>query len=203
MVTLGAVVTATLMLTQYYGSWGDTLHQAIFHTVSIGTTTGFATDSYAQWPLFLPLLLVMAAFIGGCAMSTAGGIKVVRFMLLIKQGHREVIRLVHVQAQVPIKVGNRAVPERVVDAVWGFFSIYIALFALMMLILMGTGLDQVTAFSAVAANITNLGPGLGDVTDNFSGISDLAKWVLMFAMLVGRLEVFTLLVLFSPAFWRD
>jgi trk system potassium uptake protein TrkH len=203
MVTLGAVVTATLMLTEYYGSWDETLHQAIFHTVSIGTTAGFATDSFAQWPLFLPLLLVMAAFIGGCAMSTAGGIKVVRFMLLIKQGHREVIRLVHVQAQVPIKVGNRAVPERVVDAVWGFFSIYIALFALMMLILMGTGLDQVTAFSAVAANITNLGPGLGDVTDNFSGISDLAKWVLMFAMLVGRLEVFTLLVLFSPAFWRD
>ncbi|NCA68875.1 MAG: potassium transporter [Sphingobacteriia bacterium] len=202
MVTLGMIVTATLMLTGYYGSWADTLHQAIFHTVSIGTTAGFATDRFDQWPSFLPTLLVMVAFIGGCAMSTAGGIKVVRFMLLIKQGYREIIRLVHVQAHVPVKVGNRPISDRVVEAVWGFFSVYMAMFAVMMLILMATGLDQVTAFSAVAASITNLGPGLGGVAENFSGISDPAKWVLMFAMLLGRLEVFTLLVLFTPAFWR-
>ncbi|SEQ21905.1 trk system potassium uptake protein TrkH [Ectothiorhodospira magna] len=202
MVTTGIVVTATLMLTQHYDGWGQTLHQAIFHTVSIGTTAGFATDSFDQWPVFLPVLLVLVAFIGGCAMSTAGGIKVIRFMLLIKQGYREVIRLIHPQAQVIIKVGGKPVPDRVVDAVWGFFATYVALFGLMMMILMATGLDQVTAFSAVAANITNLGPGLGAVAANYGDISDLAKWVLMFAMLLGRLEVFTLLVLFTPAFWR-
>ena len=203
MLTLTLVVTTTLLLTQVDAHWSDTLYQGIFQAVSIGTTAGFTTDPFARWPLFVPTLLIMAAFIGGCTMSTAGGIKVIRFMLLIKQGQREVIRLVHVQAQVPIKVGNRPVPERVVDAVWGFFSIYVALFALMMLVLMATGLDQTTAFSAVAANITNLGPGLGAVAENYSGIGDLAKWILMFAMLVGRLEVFTLLVLFSPAFWRE
>ncbi|MCG5514521.1 MULTISPECIES: TrkH family potassium uptake protein [unclassified Ectothiorhodospira] len=199
---LMVVVVVTLVIQQHFDQWGDALHHGVFQAVSIGTTAGFTTDDFANWPIFLPVLLVMAAFIGGCAMSTGGGIKVIRFMLLIKQGYREVIRLVHPQALVPIKVGGKPVPDRVIDAVWGFFATYIALFALMMLTLMATGLDQVTAFSAVAATITNLGPGLGAVAENFAAISDLAKWVLMFAMLLGRLEVFTLLVLLTPAFWR-
>ena len=202
MATLSVVVLITLMVTGYLGGWGETWHHAIFQVVSIASTAGFATTDFAAWPLFLPVLLVMAAFIGGCAMSTGGGIKVVRFVLLLKQGHREIIRLVHPQAQVMVKMGRRAVDERVINAVWGFFAAYIALFAVMMLALMGTGLDQVTAFSAVAATITNLGPGLGDVSGHFGDINAVAKWVLMFAMLLGRLEVFTLLVLFTPAFWR-
>ncbi len=202
MVSVGCVVTATLMVTGHLGGWGDTLHHAIFQSVSIGATAGFTTTDFDSWPVFLPVLLIMTAFVGGCAASTAGGIKVVRFVLLIKQGYREIIRLIHPQAQVLVKIGNRAVDERVIDAVWGFFAAYIALFAIMMLVLMGTGLDQVTAFSAVAATITNLGPGLGAVAENYGGISPVAKWVLMFAMLLGRLEVFTLLVLFTPAFWR-
>ena len=199
---VGSVVTATLITTGHHGGWGDTLHHAIFQTVSIGTTAGFTTTDFDSWPLYLPLLLIMTAFVGGCAASTAGGIKVVRFVLLLKQGYREVIRLIHPQAQVLVKLGQRAVDERVIDAVWGFFAAYIALFALMVLLLMGTGLDQVTAFSAVAATITNLGPGLGVVAENYGDISAFAKWVLMFAMLLGRLEVFTLLVLLTPAFWR-
>ncbi|WP_290652312.1 TrkH family potassium uptake protein [Aquisalimonas sp.] len=202
MATLGVVVVATLMITRHEGGWGESLHHGIFQAVSIASTAGFTSAEFAAWPLFLPVLLVMAAFIGGCAMSTGGGIKVVRFVLLLKQGHREVIRLIHPQAQVLVKMGRRAVDERVINAVWGFFAAYIALFGLMMLVLMGTGLDQVTAFSAVAATITNLGPGLGEVSDHFGGINAPAKWVLMFAMLLGRLEVFTLLVLFTPAFWR-
>ncbi len=202
MVTSGIIVTATLMITGHYGGWGDTLHHAIFQAVSIGTTAGFATTDFANWPLFLPVLLVMTAFIGGCAASTGGGIKVIRFLLLLKQGYREVFRLVHPHAQVLVKVGNRPVDERIINAVWGFFAAYIALFAIMLLLLMATGLDQVTAFSAVAATITNLGPGLGDVAEHFGDISAFAKWVLMLAMLMGRLEVFTLLVLFTPAFWR-
>ncbi|SIT65721.1 trk system potassium uptake protein TrkH [Ectothiorhodosinus mongolicus] len=202
MLTLMLVVVATLLLLGHYSQWNDAVVNGIFHAVSIGTTAGFATDNFAAWPLFLPALLLFVAFIGGCAMSTAGGIKVIRFMLLIKQGYREVIRLIHPQALVPIKIGGKAVPDRVVNAVWGFFSAYVALFTLMMLILLGTGLDQVTAFSAVAANITNLGPGLGEVAANYASISDTAKWTLMFAMLLGRLEIFTLLVLLTPAFWR-
>ena len=202
MFTVVCIVTLTLALTGHHGGWGETLRHGIFQAVSIGATAGFTTTEFHVWPVFLPLLLIMTAFIGGCAASTAGGIKVVRFLLLLKQGYREIIRLVHPQAQVLVKVGHRAVDERVIDAVWGFFAAYIALFALMVLALMGTGLDQVSAFSAVAATINNLGPGLGVVAEDYGGISTTAKWVLMFAMLLGRLEVFTLLVLFTPAFWR-
>ncbi|MCG5536369.1 TrkH family potassium uptake protein [Ectothiorhodospira mobilis] len=198
----GVIVTATLWTTGYHDDGWESLHQAIFHTVSIGTTAGFTADAYQDWPLYLPVLLTLMAFIGGCAMSTGGGIKVVRFMLLIKQGYREVVRLVHPRAVVPIKVGGRPVPDPVIDAVWGFFAVYVALFTLMMLLLMALGLDQVTAFSAVAATITNLGPGQGAVAAHYADIGDAAKWVLMFAMFLGRLEVFTLLVLFTPAFWR-
>ena len=200
--TVTVVTFATLILFGTFDSVNENFTKAIFQAVSIGTTAGFATADFDQWPVFLPVLLVSTAFIGGCAMSTGGGIKVIRFALLIKQGYRELIRLVHPQAQVLVKVGNRAVNERITDAVWGFFAAYIALFAIMMLAMMATGLDQVTAFSAVAANITNLGPGLGDVAANYGEIGGVAKWILMFAMLLGRLEIFTLLVLFTPAFWR-
>lgn len=202
MLTVSGLVVLTLIFMQHYDHWDQAVVQGIFHAVSIGSTAGFSMDAFHVWPVFLPLLLTLVAFIGGCAMSTGGGIKVIRFMLLLKQGYREVIRLIHPQALVPIKVGGKPVPDRVIDAVWGFFAAYVGLFILMMLILMMTGLDQVTAFTAVAASITNLGPGQGAVAENYAAISDLAKWVLMFAMLLGRLEVFTLLVLFTPAFWR-
>ncbi|MCC5809785.1 MAG: potassium transporter [Ectothiorhodospiraceae bacterium] len=202
LVTVGMVVSVTLWLYGPYDGIGGTLHHAIFQSVSIATTAGFTTTNFADWPLFLPVLLILSAFVGGCAASTAGGIKVVRFLLLLKQGYREVIRLIHPQAQVLVKIGNRAVDERVIDAVWGFFATFIALFGLMMMVLMATGLDQVTAFSAVGATITNLGPGLGAVAEHYGDIGPVAKWTLMLAMLLGRLEVFTLLVLFTPAFWR-
>ena len=129
-------------------------------------------------------------------------LKVMRMLLLYKQGKREILRLIHPAAQVPVKLGNKPVPERVIGAVWGFFALYVASFVVMLLALMATGLDQVTAFSAVAACINNLGPGLGDVGANFASINAPAKWVLSFAMLLGRLEIFTLLVLLSPSFWR-
>jgi trk system potassium uptake protein TrkH len=127
---------------------------------------------------------------------------VVRCLLIYKQGVREIARLVHPNAEIPVKLGNKAVTPRVVDAVWGFFSVYIAVFGVMMLIMMSTGLDQVTAFSAVAATLNNLGPGLGEVSAGFMTLSDTAKWVAMVGMLLGRLEIFTLLVLITPMFWR-
>jgi len=176
--------------------------EAVFQTVSITTTSGFVTTDYSTWPVFIPVLLIFSSFIGGCAGSTGGGIKVIRILLLIKQGQREIMRLIHPNAKVTVKIGKQPVKNSVINAVWGFFAAYIALFTLMMLTLMFTGLDQVTAFSAVAATLNNLGPGLGDVTQNYSSLSDFNLIVLCFSMLLGRLEIFTLLVLFMPAFWR-
>ncbi len=199
---VAAVATGYLILT-------DTIHEpllairhGLFQAVSIGTTAGFTTAAFHAWPGFLPVLLLFASFIGGCAGSTGGGIKGIRFLLLFKQGLRELIRLVHPRSHLVIKVNGKPLPDRVIDAVWGFFSAYVALFTLLLLLLMGTGLDQVTAFSAVAATMNNLGPGLGEVSAHYASIKDPAKLLLCLAMLLGRLEIFTLLVLFTPAFWR-
>jgi len=201
---LAATITTGYL---YYGGvmsndfWGA-LHHGIFQTISIGTTAGFTTTAYFDWPSFLPVMLIFLSFVGGCAGSTGGGMKVVRFMLLLRQGMREIKRLIHPNAQISIKVGGKSMPPRVIESVWGFFAAYVAAFSIMLLILMMTGLDQVTAFSAVAACMNNLGPGLGDVGANYASISDTAKWVLVFAMLLGRLEIFTLLVILTPGFWR-
>lgn len=128
--------------------------------------------------------------------------KVIRFLLLYKQGVREIVRLVHPAAQMPVKMGHKAVDSRVIQSVWGFFFIYMAVFAVAMLTIMMTGIDQVTAFSAVAACLNNLGPGLGEVAANYGDINAAAKWVLVSTMILGRLEIFTLLVLFTPTFWK-
>jgi len=194
------IVVFTLLMTGESVSYS--LIEGTFQAVSIATTTGFTTADFSAWPLSLPALLVLASFIGGCAGSTAGGIKVIRWLLIYKQGVREIVRLVHPSAEIPVKLGNKAVQYRVVDAVWGFFSVYIVVFGFMMLAMMFTGLDQVTAFSAVAATLNNLGPGLGDVAGGFMSVSDTAKWIAIAGMLLGRLEIFTLLVLITPMFWR-
>lgn len=180
----------------------DTWNHALFQVVSFATTTGYTTASYTVWPAFLPVLLLLVAVVGGCANSTSGGLKVVRVLLLWRQGGREIIRLIHPQAQLPVKIGNRPVNERVIDAVWGFFAAYVLLFVLLMLGLLAMGLDQVSAFSAVASGLANLGPALGDVATNFASVGDGPKLVMCVAMIMGRLEIFTLLVLFTPAFWR-
>jgi len=191
-----------LSLTDYQDNKLHALRLSLFQAVSIGTTTGFTTSAFQLWPGFLPLLLIFASFIGGCAGSTAGGIKVIRILLLYKQGMREIHRLIHPNAVMTIKIGGRPVHGRIVDAVWGFFATYVAVFALLLLSLMATGIDQITAFSAVAACLNNLGPGLGDVSYHYGALSGVAKLILSVAMLLGRLEIFTLFVLFTAAFWR-
>ncbi len=191
-----------LQATHTFESTTESIIEGLFQVVSIGTTTGYTTADYYTWPGFLPVLLLYVSFIGGCSGSTGGGIKVIRILLLVKQGVRELRRLVHPNAQIAVKIGKKAMPEKVIEAVWGFFAAYFAISALLILLLMATGLNQVTAFSAVAACLNNLGPGLGDVGRNFASINDTAKWILCVAMLLGRLEIFTLLVLFTPAFWR-
>jgi trk system potassium uptake protein TrkH len=179
------------------------LVHGLFQAVSITTTTGYATQNFAVWPSFLPVMLLMFSFMGGCVGSTGGGIKAMRLMLIYKQGIRELKQLLHPHAVIPLKVGNRRVEAKVVSAVWSFFAVYTFAFIVIMLLLMATGLDFTTAFSAVAASLNNLGPGLGAVAENYGAISDVAKSVLCVAMLLGRLEVFTLLVLFTPMFWRS
>ncbi|MCW8827061.1 MAG: TrkH family potassium uptake protein [Gammaproteobacteria bacterium] len=199
---IGAVTVLYLIYTDFFLSWDEAVRHGIFQAVSIGTTTGFTTVNYNHWPALLPVMLLFASFIGGCAGSTGGGMKVIRFLLLLKQGAREISKLIHPNAIFPIKIGGKPVKERVINSVWGFFATYVAIFAIMMLVLMMTGIDQVTAFSAIAASLNNLGPGLGDVSAHYANVGDVAKWVLCFAMLLGRLEIFTLLVLLTPAFWR-
>jgi trk system potassium uptake protein TrkH len=200
---VGSVITTGyLYFTHVLPDFASAVHHGIFQTVSIGTTAGFTTTEYFNWPGFLPVMLLFISFVGGCAGSTGGGMKVIRFLLLLKQGMREIMRLIHPNAQIPIKVGGKAMSYRVVESVWGFFATYVAVFSIMLLVLMMTGLDQVTAFSAVAACMNNLGPGLGDVGAHYGVLSNPAKWVLCVAMLLGRLEIFTLVVLFTPTFWR-
>jgi trk system potassium uptake protein TrkH len=202
LIALSAVVVASLFYYRGFENPADTFVNGLFQAVSIATTTGFTTDSFAVWPAALPALLIFSSFIGGSAGSTAGGIKVIRWLLVYKQGVREIARLVHPSAEIPVKLGPMAVQSRVVEAVWGFFSVYIIVFGVMLLAMMSTGLDQVTAFSAVAATLNNLGPGLGDVANGFMNVSDPAKWIAVAGMLLGRLEIFTLLVLITPTFWR-
>jgi trk system potassium uptake protein TrkH len=196
------IVSLTLHSTGTYDSWYESLAKGIFQAVSIGTTAGFTTADYSIWPGFIAIVLLFASFIGGCAGSTGGGIKVIRFLLLVKQGFREITRLIHPSAQIPIRVGDKTISSRVVEAVWGFFALYVASFTFMYLALAFTGLDLMTSFSAVAASINNLGPGLASVGTNYASLNDPAKWILCFAMLLGRLEIFTLLVLLTPAYWR-
>ena len=200
---VGIVITVIYLYVSNTYNFSNSLLNGSFELISLLTTTGFGVADYSQWPTFLPFLLFILAFMGGCGGSTAGGIKVMRVLLICKQGMREIYRLIHPNAVILIKVGRKSVPDRVVEAIWGFFAVYVLSFILMMLALLATGLDFLTAFSAVGACINNLGPGMGDVAAHYGDINATAKWVLCCAMLLGRLEIFTLLVLLTPAFWRN
>ena len=183
LIQLALVVICFTVLSsnEIFADGDETLDQALFQAVSMSTTAGFATDNFSTWPLFLPILLIFSSFIGGCAGSTGGGMKVVRVFLLYLQGIRELNRLVHPRAIYSIKLGRKALPDKVVEAVWGFFSAYALVFIIIMLALMGTGMDNITAFSATAACLNNLGPGLGDVASHYGAVSDGAKWLLTIA----------------------
>jgi len=200
--TTTVVVAVFLFNSEYYDSASESFRHAIFQTISIATTTGFASQNYSQWPFVLPVLLIFASFVGACAGSTGGGIKVVRVLLMFKLAMKEIKKLIHPSAQINIKLNQRSVSERVLVSVWGFFSLYVIAFVMILISLMFTGLDQVSAFSATAASMNNLGPGLGEVAANYGSVSDTAKWILSFSMLLGRLEILTLIALLHKAFWR-
>ncbi|WP_346838290.1 TrkH family potassium uptake protein [Microbulbifer sp. SAOS-129_SWC] len=197
-----ALVVGYLWMSGTFNLRTSLLH-GVFEVVSIGTTAGFGSVNFAAWPAFLPYVLILVGIVGACAGSTSGGIKAVRVMLIMKSGLRELNRLVHPSAVIPIKVNRKIIPERVTDAVWGFFAVYILSFFTLTVAVMACGENFETAFSTVASCMGNIGPALGDATAHYGGLDERAKWLLILAMLLGRLEIFTLLVLLTPAFWRN
>lgn len=204
-VILGAfiVTVSVLALSESTVASSSFVRDGAFQVVSIVTTTGFTTEPFHLWPSFIPVMLIMLSTFGGCAGSTAGGMKVMRILLLYKQGRREIAKLIHPNAVIPIKMNGNAVPDNVINAVWGFMALYIFSYAILALAMTATGADPVTSFSAVSACLNNLGPGIGAVADNYTHQSATGKWILCFAMLLGRLELFTLLVIFTRSYWRN
>jgi trk system potassium uptake protein TrkH len=197
-----AVTTFVLYATRSYGSLAEALRYASFEVVTVFTTNGYMIADFSLWPLALPVLLMISGFIGGCAGSSVGGIKVIRFVVLYKQVGIHIHRLVHPQAIRRIKLDGQPLADSVVDAVAGFVAVYVIVFFIFMMLAMMDGMDQVTAFGAVAATINNVGPGLGDVAITFADVSAQGKIMFAVAMLFGRLEIYTFLVLLTPAFWR-
>ena len=207
---VGAVLGTILLIAGYltvdgaYADFGEALRHTAFHVVSVATTSGFTTLDYAQWPLFAPLLMILLGCFATCAGSTCGGIKMVRMLLLLKQSRRELIRILHPSAVTPVVLGGVAVSERVMHSVIAYMMMYGASLVGLTMLLLFSGLDAVTAFTAVLACVNNIGPGLGEVGPavNYGSLTDFQTWVCTFAMLLGRLELLTVLVLFTPSFWR-
>ena len=174
----------------------------IFQGVSFITTSGFTSTSYAGWPSFLLITLLTMSFVGACTGSTGGGMKVMRIMLLFKLMKKELMKILHPTAEIPIIVNENPLSENISHSVWNFFILYIISYLVISFLLLASGLDMTSAFSAVASCINNLGPALGAVSDNYSAINDFSKYMLSFAMLLGRLEIFTLLIVMTPYFWK-
>ncbi|HEY9097882.1 MAG TPA: potassium transporter TrkG [Thiobacillus sp.] len=197
-------LTLFLLYKGFYLSFPEALRHAAFNTISIATTLGFSTTDYNVWPYFAPLwMLFLSSFVASSG-STGGGIKMLRATLLYKQVYRELIKLVHPRAEVHTKLGQQAVPNKIIYAVLAFFFIYVASIVVLSFVLSASGLDVFTAFTAVVAMVNNTGPGLGQVgpASTYALLSDFQTWVCSFAMLLGRLEFFTLLVVLTPVFWR-
>lgn len=204
-VAAAAVLIAVYLVAQrMFPSVPLALRHTAFHVVSLATTTGYASDDYGQWPLFAAVMMMALGCFAGCAGSAAGGIKMMRMMLLLKQARHELVRIVHPRVVNPVTLGGQAVRPQVLYAVLAFMLIYGALLTGLTLVMLATGLDPVTGFTAVLATVNNIGPGLGDVGPalNFRGLTDFQTWVCTFAMLVGRLELLAVLVLFTPQYWR-
>ncbi len=207
---LGVVLLSGLMLAlllwsrDFYLEFPEALRYAIFNTISVATTLGFSTTDYGQWPFFAGLWMMFLCSFSTSAGSTGGGIKMMRAMLLYKQVYRELKKLIHPNAQIPIKMGEAAVPNKIMYAVLAFAFMYVVSIVSLSFALSFTGLDVLTAFSAVVASINNTGPGLGQVgpASTYAVLNDFQTWICTFAMLLGRLELFTLLVVLTPAFWR-
>lgn len=204
-ITFGATVLLVILNQGgVYHSLVDNLRFSAFQAASIMTTTGFATADYEQWPVLAQYLLIFLMFVGGCAGSTSGGMKVARILLLFKHAHVQIYRLIHPRAVRLVKFGGTPVDREVMQSILGFFALYMGIFVFASALMAASGLDVVSAGAAVIATLGNVGPGIGSVgpVDNFAHVSDFGKTVLVGCMLLGRLELFTVLVLFFPTFWR-
>ena len=175
--------------------------EIVFHSVSMITTTGFSISDTSDWPLSVSFLLLVGAFVGACSGSVGGGVKSWRVMIMLNHAYSNIMKMIHPNSVISLKIGSRSVDDEVATSVWGFFSIYVISFMILLLAVLTSGLDLESAFSAVGACLNNLGPGLGAVSENYSNISSFTKSILAFAMLLGRLEIFTLLVILTPMFW--
>lgn len=182
----------------------ESFRQSLFHVVSLVTTTGYVSSDYENWAVFSRMIFFVLLFIGGSAGSTGGGIKIVRHFLLFKNGLLELKRLIHPRAVIPVRLNGKAVLPEIISNVQAFFIIYILIFVLGSILLSLMGVDFVSSIGATATCIGNIGPGFGTVgpVANFGHLPDLAKWVLSFLMLLGRLELFTVLIIFTPYFWK-
>ena len=177
------------------------LRELVFHTISTVTTTGFGISDTSTWSFSISFLLLIGAFIGACSGSVGGGVKSWRVMIMLNHAYSNIVKMIHPNSVVTLKVGTKSVDDNVATSVWGFFSIYVISFVILLIAVLISGLDLETAFSAVGACLNNLGPGLGLVSENYSEINSFAKGVLAFSMLLGRLEIFTLLIILTPMFW--
>lgn len=201
-----AAITACFLVLMYNGTMPlkQALGDSIFNMVSVVSTTGYSVSDYSSWPVLVPMMVMALMMLGGCAGSTAGGLKILRFMLIIKHSIRELKVLIHPHGVMRLKIGKSVVSDKVSQAVWSFAGFYVVSFTLITVALATYGYDLITAFSAAGATMSGLGPALGEVgpAGNYAGMPNGAKLVLCFSMLLGRLELFTLLVLFMPSFWR-
>lgn len=197
-----AILFFSLMMYHTHTNYLDALLDSAYHVISISTTTGLVKENFAIWPNFIPLFIIYIGIIGASAGSTSGGIKFIRVIMLHKQGMLELKRLIHPHGKFVIKYGDSIVPNNTINSVWSFFAGYFAIYIFFLLVLIALGLDFPTAFSAIASTLGNVGPGLGAVTDHYASIGSAAQFILSLSMLLGRLEIFTILVLFVPDFWK-
>lgn len=196
------ICTTILLYYSFYESFIETVSQVFFQVISISTTAGFTTEKFTKWPTFLPILLLFSSFIGGCSGSVGGGLKVIRILLLIMHSSIELKKLVHPNAIYTIKLGHRIFSRNMIENIFGFFTAYIFIFIISFFILIGTGIDEFSAFTSIITTLNNLGQGIGLISENFIHINSLSKWILIITMIFGRLEIFTLLILFTPTFWK-
>lgn len=198
------LIVAIILIIQGYANPEKSFRDSLFQVVSMITTTGYVTADYELWGPFFRVVFFALLFVGGCAGSTGGGIKIVRHLLLIKNSLAELRRLIHPRAVIPVRYNEKSVPPEILANIAAFFLLYIGIFALGTIFMSVLGLDFPSALGSVATSIGNVGPAIGSVgpSNNFSHIPDIGKWFLSFLMLLGRLELFTILIIFSPAFWR-
>jgi len=187
-----------------YKNFGEAIRRAVFQVVSITTTTGYVTADFDRWPSLAKGVLFILMFVGGCAGSTGGSMKQIRVLILIKKVKQSLVQLIFPSAIVSSKIGKQAVSQDAMDGVLNFFLMYICLFIVFTLSMLAIGLDLISAVASVAATIGNIGPGLGSVgaAENYAFLPDIGKFILCISMLLGRLELFTILVLFLPSTWR-